>query len=71
MLRETRGPHRAQGLEWVFDECLPNWRMAESPPPQNDIFRGAWLAQSEERVTLDLRDVSSSPWLGVEPTFKK
>ena len=30
--------------------------------------RGAWLAQSEEHVTLDLRVVSSSPTLGVEIT---
>ena len=29
-------------------------------------FRGAWLAQSVEHVTLDLRAVSLSPTLGVE-----
>ena len=28
--------------------------------------RGAWLAQSEERATLDLRVVGSSPMLGVK-----
>lgn len=31
-------------------------------------LRGAWLAQSVEHRTLDLRVVSSSPTLGVEPT---
>lgn len=33
--------------------------------------RGAQLAQSEGRVTLDLGEVSSNPTLGVEMTFKK
>ena len=32
--------------------------------------RGAWLAQSEERVTLNLGVVSLSPTLGVEITKK-
>ena len=31
-------------------------------------WRGAWLAQSEEHVTLDLRVVGSSPTLGAEIT---
>ena len=31
---------------------------------------GAWLAQSEEHVSLDLGVVSSSPMLGVEITLK-
>ena len=34
-------------------------------------FRGTWLAQSVEFVTLDLGVVSSSPTLGVEFTLKK
>lgn len=29
---------------------------------------GAWLAQSEENVTLDLRVMSPSPMLGIEMT---
>ena len=29
-----------------------------------DLFRGTWLYQSVEHVTLDLRVVSSSPRLG-------
>ena len=33
--------------------------------------RGAWLAQSTEHMTLNLRVMSSSPTLGVEPTKKK
>ena len=33
-------------------------------------WRGTWLAQSVERVTLDLRIVSLSPMLGVEVTLK-
>ena len=32
------------------------------------IWRGAWLAQSVEHVTLDLRVVSASPTLGIEIT---
>ena len=32
---------------------------------------GAWLAQSEEHVTLDLRIMSSSPMLGIEVILKK
>lgn len=35
-----------------------------------DLSGGAWLAQSEERATLDLGIVSSSPLLGVELTKK-
>lgn len=31
-------------------------------------FRGAWLAQLVEHLTLELRILSSSPMLGVEPT---
>ena len=31
-------------------------------------FWGAWLAQSVEHATLDLRIVSLSPMLGVEPS---
>ena len=31
----------------------------------------AWLAQSEEHVTLDLGVMSLSPTLGIELTFKK
>lgn len=33
-------------------------------------FRDAWLAQLQEHVTLDLRELSSSPMLGMEPIFK-
>jgi len=29
---------------------------------------GVWLAQSAERATLDLRVMSSSPMMGVEPS---
>lgn len=32
------------------------------------LFKGAWLAPSIDRATLDLRSVSPSPNLGVEPT---
>ena len=32
------------------------------------IFQGAWMAQSVERVTLDLRVVSLRPTFGVEMT---
>lgn len=32
------------------------------------MLRGGWLVQLVERVTLDLRPVSSSPTLGVEIT---
>lgn len=31
-------------------------------------MKGIWLAQPVERAALDLRAVSSSPTLGVEPT---
>jgi len=37
---------------------------------ENNWFWGAWLAQSEEHVTLDLRVMSSSSALGVEITKK-
>ena len=33
--------------------------------------RGAWLAQSEEHVTLDLGVMGSSPTIGVEITKNK
>ena len=33
------------------------------------LTRGAWLAQSEEHVTLDLGVISSSPTWGVEITY--
>ena len=33
-----------------------------------NIFRGVWLAQSVEPPTLDLKIMSSSPNLGMEPT---
>ena len=33
-------------------------------------FRGAWLGQSVEHVTLDLGVVSLSPTFGVEITLK-
>lgn len=35
---------------------------------KNVLPRGAWLAQTEELATLDLRVVSSSPALGIEMT---
>ena len=35
------------------------------------IFWGAWLAQSLEHATLDLRVMSSSPMLVIEVTLKK
>ena len=38
---------------------------------QNLPFCGAWLAESEKHVALDLRVLSSSSMLGVEITFKK
>ena len=31
-------------------------------------FRGSWLVQSVEHVTLDLRLINSSPTMGVEIT---
>ena len=34
-------------------------------------FRGAWLTQSVEHVTLDLRVMSLSPSLGEEITLRK
>ena len=36
----------------------------------NGGWGGAWLAQSEEHTTLDLRVVSLSPTLGIEITKK-
>lgn len=44
---------------------------APPPPPEMNRVRGAWLAQSVECVTLDLRVVSLSPTLGVESFFFK
>lgn len=38
---------------------------------KNSHFRGTWLAQSMECVTLDLRVRSSSSTLGVELPLKK
>ena len=37
---------------------------------KNKRLRGAWLAQSVEPATLDLRAVSSSPMIGIEITYK-
>lgn len=37
---------------------------------QSWVNRDSWLAQSVERVTLDLRVEGSSPTLGVEITLK-
>ena len=34
-------------------------------------WRGAWLAQSKEHMTLDLGVVNSSPIMGMELSFKK
>ena len=34
------------------------------------IYQGAWLAQSVEHVTLDLRVMCSSPTLGLELALK-
>ena len=42
-----------------------------SPKPlETHSSRAAWLAQSVEHMTLDLRVESSSPKLGMEPTLK-
>ena len=38
---------------------------------KNSFLWGTWLARSTECETLDLRVVSSSPTLGMEPTLKK
>lgn len=38
---------------------------------RNQERRGAWLAQSEEYVTIHLRVMTSSPTLSMEPTLKK
>ena len=35
---------------------------------KNSLNHGAWLAQSVEHVTLDLRVISLDPMLGVEIT---
>ena len=45
--------------------------VSESPKSKNRKGGGKWLAQSVEHATLDLGVVSSSPMVGVEPTFKK
>ena len=37
---------------------------------KNFMTKSAWLAQSVERVILDLGVVSSSPMLGIELTLK-
>ena len=37
---------------------------------KTSLIRGTWLAQSVERVTLDLEVVNSSPMLGVKITLK-
>ena len=37
---------------------------------RNKSFWGAWLAESEEHVTLDLKVLNLSPTLGVEITKK-
>ena len=40
----------------------------EKPPSKVESLWGAWMAQLVEHVTLDLRVMSSSPTLGMEPT---
>ena len=37
----------------------------------NAVCGDAWLVQSVEHVTLDLRDMNSSPMLDMEPALKK
>ena len=37
---------------------------------RNNLWRGIWLAQSGEHVTLDLGVLGLSPTLGVEFTLK-
>ena len=38
---------------------------------QNFRGVGTWLAQLADHITLDLKVVSLSPTLGMEPTFNK
>lgn len=44
------------------------WRKPMTSLSKMKFFRGTWLAQSVEHVTLDLGVVSLSPTLGVEMT---
>ena len=52
----------------VIKTCSTHTRI--STLYQEYMLRGAWLAQSVEHVTLDLRDVSSSPMSGIAITCK-
>lgn len=52
-------------------QTWPKWNTSFlSKPAERKYSGGAWLAQSVEYVTLDLRVVSSSTTLGVELAFK-
>ena len=67
----------ASSLPSVIFFCSPDvytqswhWALRESAV-EGRVVPGAWLAQWVEHVTHNLRAVSLSPTLGVEPTFKK
>lgn len=59
------GSQNAMGYgEYTSEKTNPCWKNII----KNKISWAAWLGQSVECVTLDLRVVSSSPMLGVEIT---
>lgn len=60
------GRERREGTEIKINtERQRQWSLIGFPKTKK---RGAWLAQSMQRVTLDLGVVSSSPTLGIEMT---
>lgn len=48
-----------------FDFCKFSFMVNLGYYTKNDVYRGAWLAQSEEHATLGLGVVCSSSRLGV------
>ena len=48
---------------------LGRHRNQEQVKPECSLFVGAWLAQSVEHATLDIRTIHSSPMLDTEITF--
>lgn len=52
-------------------EHLEHYNVMLGCQSRMDILRDAWLSQSEEHATFDLRVVSSSPKVDVETTKKK
>ena len=51
---------------YPHEGASPSWGFLRSR-----FLSGCWLAQSVERVTLDLGVMSSGPMLGIELTLKK